>query len=335
MPVHDQVWPTTIERWRSEGLPPDVSPADYFGFEMVLLRCDLSPRFPAEVVEESDEYVLERTAYGAVRRQHSDRSTTPEVLDWPVRTREDWDRIKPRLQPDSMRVDWEDVRAKYQASRREGKFITFAAHIGFAQFLEYISTDELLVLMATDAGWVKEMFQVHAELVVGMAEIMMAGDLRFDGAFLECDLGYRNATFFSPRMYRDLQFPSDRMVFHFFRDRGVPVLLHSDGCMKALIPQLLEAGISALHPLEVKAGMDLIELKREYGQDLTFVGGIDTRLMANPDSRLIEDEIRRKFEVAMVGGGYIYHSDHSVPHNVSFTQYCRVLEFVNKYGTYQ
>ena len=94
------------------------------------------------------------------------------------------------------------------------------------------------------------------------------------------------------------------------------------------------AGLSCLNPIETKAGMDLVELKREYGRDLAFFGGIDVRAMADPDPRVIEDEIKRKLEVAMVGGGYIYHSDHSVPNNVSFQQYCRVIELVRKYGVY-
>jgi uroporphyrinogen decarboxylase len=179
------------------------------------------------------------------------------------------------------------------------------------------------------------MFQVQAELVVGLAQIMMDGGLQFDGAFLACDLGYRNSTFFSPRMYRELQFPYDRMIFRFFRDKGLPVMLHSDGRVKGFIPHFLDAGLSCLNPIEVKAGMDLVELKQEYGKDLAFFGGIDVRAMADPDPRVIEDEIKRKFEVAMVGGGYIYHSDHSVPNNVSFSQYLHVMELVRKYGQYR
>jgi uroporphyrinogen decarboxylase len=80
--------------------------------------------------------------------------------------------------------------------------------------------------------------------------------------------------------------------------------------------------------------MDLPELKREYGDSLAFMGGIDVRAMANPDPRLIEEEISTKIPIAKEGGGYIYHSDHSVPNNVSFQQYCRVIELVKEYGSY-
>ena len=63
------------------------------------------------------------------------------------------------------------------------------------------------------------------------------------------------------------------------------------------------------------------------------MGGIDVRLMALDDPKPIEEEIKRKITVAKEGGGYIYHSDHSVPKNVSFKQYKRVIELVKKYGS--
>lgn len=332
--IHDAPWPSTVSRWQREGFPADTTPQEYFGFGMVRLRPDLSPRFTAEEIEENRDYVLERTAYGALRRQRRDRSATPEIVEYPVHTREDWRKIEARLIVSPDRIDWPSVRAGYERARAEGKFVAFHAHFGYASLLEYIRSDELLMLLATEPAWIREMFQVQTELVTGLAQEMLDGGIDYDAAFLNCDLGYRNATLFSPEMYRDLQFQFDKRLFRFFRDRGKHVIMHSDGCVKALIPDLIDAGISCLQPLEVKAGMDLIELKQKYGRDLAFMGGIDVRAMADPDPTAIENEIRRKFQVAMVDGGYIYHSDHSVPDNVSLQQYRRVMELVDKYGTY-
>jgi uroporphyrinogen decarboxylase len=64
------------------------------------------------------------------------------------------------------------------------------------------------------------------------------------------------------------------------------------------------------------------------------MGGIDVRLMALDDPKPIEEEIKRKIPVAKEDGGYIYHSDHSVPKNVSFQNYKRVINLVKKYGIY-
>jgi len=147
-------------------------------------------------------------------------------------------------------------------------------------------------------------------------------------------MGYRNGPFFSPRIYRNLIKPSDRRLFDFFHSHAMPVLLHSCGNVKMLLPDLIDAGLDCIQPLEVKAGMDVIELKQEFGKDLAFMGGIDVRTMADPDPSVIEREIASKITAAKVDGGYIYHSDHSIPNDVSFDQYCRVMELVHKYGEY-
>jgi uroporphyrinogen decarboxylase len=80
--------------------------------------------------------------------------------------------------------------------------------------------------------------------------------------------------------------------------------------------------------------MDLVQLKKDFGDELAFMGGIDVRAMANPDPGVIEREINTKIPFAKKAGGYIYHSDHSVPDNVSFEQYERTLQLVKQYGTY-
>jgi len=64
------------------------------------------------------------------------------------------------------------------------------------------------------------------------------------------------------------------------------------------------------------------------------MGGIDVRAMAHPNPEVIEQEISNKLPALKEGGGYIYHSDHSVPDNVSFQQYCRVMKLVAEYGKF-
>ncbi|MCD6350675.1 MAG: hypothetical protein J7M26_01040, partial [Armatimonadetes bacterium] len=124
-------------------------------------------------------------------------------------------------------------------------------------------------------------------------------------------------------------------LYGFFHEIGRKVILHSCGCVRELVPDLIDAGLDCLQPLEVKAGMDLVELKREFGDRLAFMGGIDVRAMAAEDPSVIEEEIATKIPVAMEGGGYIYFSDHSVPDNVSSERYMYVMQLVREYGTYK
>jgi uroporphyrinogen decarboxylase len=334
VPIDDKVWSATLARWRREGMPDDVSAEDYFDFALRQHLPDHTPRFPERVIERTEEYVVEVTPYGGVRRHHRDRSTTPELIDYPVKTQEDWKAIKARLQPHFTRVDWVSYRRLYERARAEDRWVTYRAYIGYDALQHYIRSDELLPLLLTDPSWVRDMAETHADLVIELAKIIIEQGLKPDGAFLLGDMGYRNAPLFSPRTYRQVFKPAERRVYEFFHSQGMPVFLHCCGQIKPLIPDLLDIGLDCLQGLEVKAGMDLVELKREFGKDLTLMGGIDVRAMSDPDPDVIEREIARKIPVAMAGGGYIYHSDHSVPNDVSFQQYCRVIELVKKYGRY-
>lgn len=333
VPIHDSPWQATVDRWRGEGLPSGVTPADYFGYELADLgRADTSPQFPIEVLYENDEYIVERNSFGSVRKNHRDRSTTPMIIDYPCKSRADWEKIKPRLKPSDYRINWVSSLQSFHRERSRGRFIMYSAGVGYNKILNYVATERLLKAVIMEPEWVMDMYWTDARLAMEICERMMKGGFKFDGAWLSCDLGYRHGTFFSPKHFENQLHPVFKELCRFFHNHDMHVILHSCGRVKDLIPYFIEEGVDCLQPLEVKAGMDLIELKERYGDKICFMGGIDVRLMALDDSKPIEKEIKEKFEVAKEGGGYIYHSDHSIPKNISFQQYKRVIELVKKYG---
>lgn len=335
VPIHDSPWEATVDRWRGEGLPAGVSVADYFGFELASFEADTSPQFPVEVLHEDEEYVVERNSFGGIRKNHRDYSTTPLIIDYPCKTRKDWEELKPRLKASDYRVDWVTGLQCFQREHSRGRFITYNAAVGYDKIQSYVASERLLKAVIMEPDWVKDMYATDARLVIEMCERMIKGGFIFDGAFLFCDLGYRNGLFFSPRHYEEQLHPVFKELCNYFNGQGMPVILHCCGNVKDLIPYFIEEGIACLQPLEAKAGMDLVELKKQYGDEMCFMGGIDVRLMALEDSAPLEKEIRMKFQVSKEGGGYIYHSDHSIPNNVSFQQYKRVMELVKKYGEYK
>ena len=358
IPITDYLWTATVARWHQEGIPDDIMPAEYFGFENAAFDADTSPRFPVEVVEEDEEYVTLRDFYGGLRRNHKDYSTTPEVIDFAVKSRDDWERIKELLQPGPDRVDWEgnwparpyddgntflSLRCTtangglpgYRKARAEGKYVQYEAYVGLDKIQWYTGTERLLVAMVDDPDWVRDMFETDADLAIRQYEIMAEGGFEFDGAHLVNDMGYRNSLLFSPRTYDKVLRPTIRRLISYFKGQGLKVTMHSCGSVVKLIPRLIEDGLDGLDPLETKAkNMGLVELKKEFGDQLCLVGGIDVRPMADPDPSAIEEEIRRKIPFVKRGGGYVYASDHSVPNNVSLDQYKRVMELVHEYGRY-
>jgi len=335
VPISDSPWATTVTRWHREGLPEGVTPEVYFNYEFVGQGVDTSFQLPTQVIEETDDYIIERNSNGATRKNWKNKTSTPECLGFTITTRRAWEEHKDRLTYNRSRVDWENGLKVNREGVQAGKFVTYSAAFGYDWTQGVVGSENLLMTMALEPEWVKQMMLAEAELIITCAEEMMARGFHFDGAFMFDDNGYRNATLFSPRMYEEIVWPVHKRVCDFFNARGMPVILHSCGNVNAFVPGYIKAGFACLQPLEVKSGMDLIRLKREYGEHLAFMGGIDVRKMAIDDPGPIEEEIRTKITAAKTGGGYIYHSDHSVPDNVSFENYKRVMELVARYGSYK
>lgn len=336
IPIDDTPWQTTIERWHHEGLPEGTSPRDYFGYERAGSGADLSFQLPPETLQETEAYKIVKDAWGATTKVFKGRESVPDLIDFPVTDRRTWEQdFKPRLAWNESRVSWEAGLAGNSALREKGtSFILFSAGFGYDRVQRFVGAPWVLTAMVEEPEWVKDMMDTIAELIVTAAEEMLGRGFRFDGAFIWNDQAYRNGPFFSPAMWREFELPCQKRLIDFFHSKDLPVVMHTDGDVRRLIPMFIEAGLDCLQPLEVKAGMDLVELKRQYGDRLAFMGGIDVQAMAHPDPRVIEREIRTKIPVAKKGGGYIYHSDHSVPDNVSFEQYRRVMELVAECGAF-
>jgi uroporphyrinogen decarboxylase len=334
VPFTDNPWETTVERWRREGLPADVTPAEHFQFEFEGFGADTSLMLPIETIEETDEYIIQKNANGVTMKNWKHRTSTPALLGFELTSPERWEELKPRLVFRPQRIGWDQDRDRCERARAEGKFVHAAFPIGYDYLSSTVGPDTLLVAMLTHPAWVSDMFKTFTDLVIVCVEEMLARGYEFDGAFVYDDLGYRNGPFFSPATYRELLFPQHWRLCDFFHGKGWKVILHSCGNVNLHIPALIEAGFDCLQPLEVKAGMDVIRLKCDYGERLALMGGIDVRAMAHPDPSVIEEEIRSKITFAKRGGGYIYHSDHSIPDDVSFERYQRVRDLVLEFGRF-
>jgi uroporphyrinogen decarboxylase len=314
-------------------MPENAVAEDFFHYEIRCFGADTSLLIPTKLVEETEEYKIEIDANGATRKNWKNATSTPECIDFMIKDKKIWEQYSPNYKKMEGRIDPKQIDI-YRRKKEEGYFICHSGALGYDKTQAIVGSERLLMAMALEPDWVKDMFSASAEILIRTAEAMMSQGYQFDGVFLYDDLGYRNASLFSPEMYKKLLLPAHKRACDFFHSKNLKVILHSCGCVKGLIPYLIEAGFNCLQPLEVKAGMDLVELKKKYGKKLSFMGGIDVRKMSNPDPRVIEEEIKAKIGFAKKGGGYIYHSDHSVPDDISLSQYQRVLELVKTYGAY-
>ncbi len=335
VPWSDFPWGTTEARWHREGMPEGVSAAEHFGFELWGFGGDSSLQMETRVLEDCDDYTIATGADGATMRNWKGRTTTPELLDFAITTREKWEEVKPLMVYNDRRVNWEGARTGLEAARAKGLFTYLSWGPGFTKTCNMVGPERCLMAMVEDPDWVRDMFMTDAQVCAAIAEEVLGRGLDVDAGWIFDDLGYKHKGFFSPAAYRELLMPAHKLVCDVFKAHGKPMILHSCGYVTEFVPLFIEAGFDCLQPLEVKAGNDLLALKQQYGDRLALMGGIDVRAMAHPDPKVIEQEIASKVPVAKAGGGYIFHSDHSVPDDVSFRQYTRVMELAAHYGSFR
>lgn len=332
--IQDSPWGTTISRWRKEGLPENVSPADFYNYEFMNIGADLSFRLPGKVLEETDEYRIYTDANGRTLKNWKESTSTPMLIDYIVKTRDDWEQHKHLLSPDRTRINWEATAQTYKRARELGRFCCYSGGAGYQASTGKIHLENMLEAMVTDPEWIRDVIDTGVEMTLGLFKMLIDEGYEFDGYWCSDDLGYRNGLMFAPQEFRDLVMPAHKRLCDFCHENGVFAILHSCGNFNEVVPELIEIGWDCLQPLEVKAGMDVVELKRKYGNKISLMGGIDVRVMADGTDKELEDEVGEKISIAKQGGGYIYHSDHSVPDNVSFQRYQQVIKLVHQYGRY-
>lgn len=155
------------------------------------------------------------------------------------------------------------------------------------------------------------------------------------------DLGDQKGLMISPRLYRSLIKPRQKVLFDFIRSKAqadIAIMFHSCGAIKSIIPDLIEVGIDALNPVQVSAaGMDPAELKREFGMDITFWGGgIDTqRVLPFGTVQEVKDEVRRSINQFAAGGGFIFSTVHNIDSDVPPRNIVAMWEALMEYGAYQ
>lgn len=130
------------------------------------------------------------------------------------------------------------------------------------------------------------------------------------------DVAGQQGMIMSPAMWRALIKPHLERVVDVGRRRGLPVAYHCCGALRAIIPDLIEMGIGILNPVQCNCpGMNPLELKREFGQALTFMGGVDTQgVLPTGSADAVRHATARLLEgMTADGGGYILAASHTIP----------------------
>jgi uroporphyrinogen decarboxylase len=345
-------WKETVQNWAALGYfaqPEMVS--DHFGLDVRRTGGEITPGdyrivnlvanvdVGDQVVEETESAKLIRDGNGALLRWNKNASGAPEHVDFTVKDRQGWEEhIRPALLDErsyERRINFSHYRDLRAKCARDNRFMACGIVGPFDQMSPMCGHEHLLMGMALDGEWVRRMADLYATVAIRLLEILFEREGLPDGLWVWDDLGFKNRPFMSPTMYREILYPAHKKLFDFAHGRQLPVILHCDGYVEALIPSLIEAGINCLQPLEAKAGMDLPKLKKRFGDQIALIGGMDERILETNDCRAVEAELLSKLPQAMAGSGYVLQVDHSVSPLVDYTTYKYFVKRGLEIGTYR
>lgn len=328
--VYEHFWVDTQSAWTREGhMKPTETFEDHFQFDMsecwafnMVLDLDYEP----EVISENEDTITMKDGNGAILRRHKMHDTTPEHVDFTVTDYESWKKVRHLLTPERRRINFEAYRSAKKAAADAGRFFVWSGVNVFELMHPVCGHEHMLVGMALEPEWIAEMADAYAKVTVELQKLLFEEEGYPDGIWYYEDMGFKERPFMSPAMYRELIQPYHRYTIDYAHSLGLPVIMHSCGFVEPLLPDMIEAGIDCLQVIEIKAGMDLLKLYREFGDRIAFMGGIDVRVLYTNDREQIDRELETKIPAVKNGFGYVLHSDHSIPQTVNYDTYRYFLD---------
>lgn len=198
--------------------------------------------------------------------------------------------------------------------------------------------EDWFIDLATDKKLAAVLFDIVTEWSTALAEeiLKVSGDLA-DVVSTSDDLGFQNGPIVSPELYRELFKPRHQKFFDTVK-KHTPAFIHFHCCgsIYKLLPDLIDIGIDAINPVQVAAkGMDSSILKPEFGDKLTFWGGIDTqRVLPRGTTEEVKAEVKRRIKDLAPGGGYILCAVHNIQPDVPVENIIAMYEAAKEYGRY-
>lgn len=319
----------------------DEDLADYLQTDVRLAKPGTASTFEYTFRDEG-EYEAYTDEWGIGWRKPLDGGFYYDMYYHPLASAESLDDLKAYPFPNPLDDGrFAPLRGQAESARARGKAVALAGPCaGIAEVYSWMrGYEEYYVDLALNQSWVAYMLDRLVEFKSAYWERALAEIGHLVDVVVEADdLGGQNAPLMSPRTYRKLIQPRHRRLFSFIKEQApVKVFYHTCGAVRKLIPDLIDAGIDILNPVQISAAdMDLSELKQEFGRDLVFWGGgVDTQgVLGTATPAEVRDHVRQNIEALAPGGGFVFAAVHDIQANVPPENIMAMWEAWREYGIY-
>lgn len=305
------------EEWREQGATEEEINLTAFGFDTVRrhglqVNTGMHGGREPEDIEETDEHVIRRDRYGRKVKLCKGVATIALPLEYPVTDMESWLEVKPwyEFSEDRFGEGWAE---QAREARDEGALIV--AHIpgGF---------DEPRQLMGDAAACrayyeQPDLMRDILETIGSTAERVLdrvSQEVQVDQLSVHEDLAGKSGPLVGPKQIQEFIGPYYARAWDVLESRGAQIFQQdSDGNVEPVLDAFMEAGLNSSFPMEPAAGMDIVKVRKKYGDRLAMMGGIDKHVVRR-NREDIREELEYKLQPLMrESGGMVFGLDHRIP----------------------
>jgi len=334
MGLNEHFWPHIIENgWGDQGIADDTDFITRFNldirssswFQVPGPRQDL-----ITVVEETDEWIVTRDAWGASLKNWKHKAGTPEHVGFTVTTPEIWkedyrDAVKAMDIRDHLDIN--DLKENYRQAMAGDEFVTASSLFVFEELRKILGDVVMLESVLLEPEWIDDFCSIITQKSIEYYELLFSEVGLPNGVHVYDDLGYTANAFISPQCHRERIHPHHKKLFSMLKDYNLPIILHTCGDFRPHLPCIVESGVDCIQAMEAKTGMHVADLAEQYGDKLCFMGNINVMALESGDRNRIKDECLSKIEgMKKLRSPYIFMSDHSIPPSVSVADYEYMLK---------
>jgi uroporphyrinogen decarboxylase len=303
-----------------EGLTPGATYADFaeiMGLDCVLTSTPSSLYQTWDAGKDGDTPLL-RTEWGEIRARTIE--LVPIPIRHPVETRADWAAYTvPEAHAGRLR-QLDDLVTRFKGRKAIGVHLHDA--LSYPSYI--LGMSNLFIRLHDEPDWVSEV--IDACVAHSLQMTKLAAERGADFVVFGDDYGGKAGPLVSPAMFGEFFLPGIRRLVAAAKELGLWVIKHTDGNVASILEPIIATGIDGFHPSDPSAGMDIVEVKRKFGDRICVIGGIDA---GDPLSRWpasdVVDEVRRRVDELAPGGGWVIASSNSLHASVRPENYAAMV----------
>jgi uroporphyrinogen-III decarboxylase len=323
------------EEWIDQGASPDELDLSAYTYRQPLfyhtgLNTDYCGPDQSEMLEDTPEHFIYRNEEGIKHKMIKVTATLGLPLEWPVKSREDWEKLKPYYQYHESRIP-AGLKERVEEKRAQGYVIVAGIPGAYDTIRTLLGDEEAIMGPYTNPELIRDILDTIGETCY---RVFSEADVVIDYLSVHEDMAGKSGPLWGPAQMEEFTVPYYRKSWDLLKNRGCRLFqVDSDGDCNAILQNFINAGINLFHPCEPESNMDIVQIREKFGNQLALEGGLNKYALLGTKED-IDKELETKVPYMIKSGGCVLALDHRIPNGVPLENYRyymkRLVEIIDR-----